>query len=99
MLGVTVTKQVIEKPFQVIQSILKVLGLETNSKKVRVKNEDILTYNPINWSYQSYQREDRISKVQIRYYYADKESYQRIASIIKAKQAKEAELEKVVLPF
>ena len=99
LLGVTVTKQVIEKPFQVIQSILNVLGLETNSKKVRVKNEDILTYNPINWSYQSYQREDRISKVQIRYYYADKESYQRIASIIKAKQAKEAELEKVVLPF
>lgn len=97
LLGVTIKKDVINSPHQAIQTILAVLGVETSSKRLTVKKKDILNYNPINWSYQFYQKEDGDSKVKVRYYYANKQSYQRVTDIVKAKQTKEAE--KVILPF
>lgn len=107
MLGVTVTKQVIEKPFQVIQSILNVLGLEVIKNRVSIKNKDILVFNPINHSYgraDTYNlgRKDvdqiNLNKSTRTYvFYSDSISYQRMTDIVKAKQVKE--IEEVVLPF
>lgn len=99
LLGVTISKDVTEKPYQAIQAILFVLGLDTINKRVTVRKGNELVYNPINGSYCSYQEKDADENVRVRYYYADKESHQRMMAILEAKQTKQAELEKELLPF
>jgi hypothetical protein len=106
-LGISVSKDVVEKPFQTIQAILSVLGLGAESKRKRVKRSDVYLFNPINKSYQSVESYNigalkplnPDENVRAYFYYADKEAHQRMMAILEAKQAKEAELEKELLPF
>jgi hypothetical protein len=104
LFGVTIKKDVESKPYQAIQAILNVLGLNSVRKQSRLKRKNILVYNPINYSYQTvithnYSARKPINPEEsVRYYsfYADKESYIRMTEITKAKQVKELEVE---IPF
>ncbi len=103
LLKVKITSNVVEKPFQAIQSILNVLGLGAVRKQKRVNRGDILIYNWINHSYGSVEgyniglnEANQINPDEnIRHYffYADLEAYQRMMAILDAKQTKEAKLE------
>jgi hypothetical protein len=104
LLGVTIKKDVENKPYQAIQEILAVLGLGTIRKQNRVKRKDILVFNPINSSYQTvtaynYSSNTPINpeeSVRLYSFYADKDSYSRMTEIIKARHIEKV---KVEIPF
>ncbi|MEH1966739.1 hypothetical protein [Nostoc sp.] len=107
-LGVTVPKDVYTKPMQVIQSILKALGLAAEQgKQRRVKFADTLKFNPISSRYQlpfSYEIEAKGANhsERVRPYYACKESHQRMFHILEAREAQyqsKKTVEAEALPF
>jgi hypothetical protein len=94
LLNVSVPKDVEDKPFQFIQSVLGVLGLSVVGKQARCLKKDVMVAN---FGFGSYDREST-ERVKVRKYYVDQASVKMMAAILKAREAqftqqKEAELE------
>ncbi|MCC5622553.1 hypothetical protein, partial [Nostoc sp. CHAB 5715] len=97
LLGVSVPKDVEDKPFQFIQAVLNTLGLATIDKRVSVRKGDVLVNS---WCGGVYPDVDVDEKIRVRKYYLDLSSVEMMNKILKAKEenfAKKGEL--VGLPF
>ncbi|MGJ5628104.1 plasmid replication protein, CyRepA1 family [Nostoc sp. CALU 1950] len=97
LLGVSVPKDVEEKPFQFIQAVLNTLGLATIDKRVSVRKGDVLVNS---WCGGVYPDVDADEKIRVRKYYLDLSSVEMMNKILKAKEenfAKKGEM--VGLPF
>ncbi|MFM2060761.1 MAG: hypothetical protein RLZZ507_431 [Cyanobacteriota bacterium] len=97
LLNLSVPKNVEDKPFQFIQSVLSVLGLSTKDKQVTVRRGDVMVAMG---SLGVYPTKDTDEKIRVRKYYIDSSSVDIMNSILAAREARYSKQEELVeLPF
>ena len=85
LLNLSVPKDVAEKPFQFIQSVLSVLGLSTTDKQVTVRRGEVMI---VMGHLGIYPDKDADEKIRVRKYYIDSSSVKVMNSIFAAREAK-----------